>query len=228
MNKKIIVALDFNDIEEVINFVSTISPSECRLKVGKELFTAYGPQIIQELHNRGFEVFLDLKFHDIPNTVYKAIKVAANLGVWMVNVHASGGREMMQKARQAIIESTHKPLLIAVTILTSMSNEAVAEIGYSKNLTEQALHLAKLSYECGLDGVVCSAHEASLIKSNTNSEFLTITPGIRLSDSKTDDQTRIMTPKNAIDNKADYLVIGRPITKADKPAEILAKINKSI
>lgn len=228
MKKKIIVALDFNKIEEVLGFVTTISPNECRLKVGKELFTAYGPQIITELHNKGFEVFLDLKFHDIPNTVYKAIKVAANLGVWMVNVHASGGREMMQKAKQAIEESTNKPLLIAVTILTSLSNEAVAEIGYSHKASEQALHLAKLSYECGLDGVVCSAHEASLIKSHTSDKFLTVTPGIRLSDSKTDDQTRIMTPENAIENGADYLVIGRPITLAEYPANVLAKINKSI
>lgn len=228
MNKKIIVALDFNNIEEVLSFVATISPNECRLKVGKELFTAYGPLIITELHNRGFEVFLDLKFHDIPNTVYKAIKVAASLGVWMVNVHASGGREMMQMARLAIEESIHKPLLIAVTILTSLSNEEISEIGYSKNLTEQALHLAKLSYECGLDGVVCSAHEAALIKSNTSNKFLTITPGIRLSDSKTDDQTRIMTPKNAIINGADYLVIGRPITKAETPSNVLTNINQSI
>lgn len=228
MDKKIIIALDFNNIEEVLAFVNTISPNECRLKVGKELFTAYGPQIIQELHKKGFEVFLDLKFHDIPNTVYKAIKVAANLGVWMVNVHASGGREMMEKACQAVEESTHKPLLIAVTILTSLSQEAVAEIGYSKSLTEQALHLAKLSHECGLDGVVCSAHEASLIKSNTNDNFLTITPGIRLLDSKTDDQTRIMTPQNAVANGADYLVIGRPITQAENPSEVLQNINQVI
>lgn len=228
MDKKIIIALDFNNIEEVLTFVDTVSSNECRLKVGKELFTAYGPQIIKELHKKGFEVFLDLKFHDIPNTVYKAIKVAANLGVWMVNVHASGGREMMEKARQAVEESTHKPLLIAVTILTSLSQEAVAEIGYSKHLTEQALHLAKLSYECNLDGVVCSAHEASLIKSNTSNSFLTITPGIRLLDSKTDDQTRIMTPQNAIANGADYLVIGRPITQAKNPSEVLQNINQNI
>lgn len=225
---KVIVALDFNNIDDVINFVSTISPEQCRLKVGKELFTAYGPEIVRKLHDFGFEVFLDLKFHDIPNTVYKAIRVAADLGVWMVNVHASGGREMLERAAQAIQDSMHKPLLIAVTILTSLSKEAVAEIGYARELTEQTLHLAKLSHECGLDGVVCSAHEASLIKSFTSSDFITVTPGIRLQDEKTDDQTRIMTPKNAVKNGADYLVIGRPITQAKNPKETLGLINQSI
>lgn len=225
---KVIVALDFNNIDDVINFVSTISPEQCRLKVGKELFTAYGPEIVRKLHSLGFEVFLDLKFHDIPNTVYKAIRVAADLGVWMVNVHASGGREMLERAAQAIQDSKHKPLLIAVTILTSLSKEAVAEIGYARELTEQTLHLAKLSHECGLDGVVCSAHEASLIKSFTSSDFITVTPGIRLEDNKTDDQTRIMTPQNAVKNGADYLVIGRPITQAKNPKETLGLINQSI
>ncbi len=225
---KIIVALDFNNIDEVVQFVATISPEQCRLKVGKELFTAYGPDIIRKLHGLGFEVFLDLKFHDIPNTVYKAIRVAADLGVWMVNVHASGGREMLDRAVQAIKDSEHKPLLIAVTILTSLSKEAVAEIGYARDLTEQTLHLAKLSYECGLDGVVCSAHEAQLIKSFTAANFITVTPGIRLQDSKIDDQTRIMTPQNAIKNGADYLVIGRPITQSANPLEMLIQINSSI
>ena len=225
---KIIVALDFNDLEQVLHFVEQIQPSECRLKVGKELFTAYGPQIVRELHARGFEVFLDLKFHDIPNTVYKAIRVAADLGVWMVNVHASGGREMLVKARQAIQDSQHKPLLIAVTILTSLSDADVTEIGYSRSLTEQTLYLAQLSYACGIDGVVCSAHEAAAIKQVTNAKFLTVTPGIRLSADKTDDQTRIMTPVQAIANGADYLVIGRPITQADVPAATLRTINQSI
>ncbi|MBX9868026.1 MAG: orotidine-5'-phosphate decarboxylase [Burkholderiales bacterium] len=225
---KIIVALDFNDLGQVLHFVEQIQPSECRLKVGKELFTAYGPQIVRELHARGFEVFLDLKFHDIPNTVYKAIRVAADLGVWMVNVHASGGREMLVKARQAIQDSQHKPLLIAVTILTSLSDAEVAEIGYSRSLTEQTLYLAQLSYACGIDGVVCSAHEAAAIKQVTNAKFLTVTPGIRLIADKTDDQTRIMTPVQAIANGADYLVIGRPITQADVPAATLRTINQSI
>lgn len=228
MDSKIIVALDFNDIAEVLQFVRQIKPSECRLKVGKELFTAYGPQIVRELQALGFEVFLDLKFHDIPNTVYKAIRVAADLGVWMVNVHASGGREMLTKARQAIADSQHKPLLIAVTILTSLSDVEVAEIGYSRSLTEQTLYLAQLSYACGIDGVVCSAHEAAAIKQVTNAKFLTVTPGIRLSADKTDDQTRIMTTVQAIASGADYLVIGRPITQAPEPAATLRAINKSI
>lgn len=227
MNSKIIVALDFNDIAEVLQFVGQIKPSECRLKVGKELFTAYGPQIVRELQALGFEVFLDLKFHDIPNTVYKSIRVAADLGVWMVNVHASGGREMLTKARQAIVDSQHKPLLIAVTILTSLSEAAVTEIGYKHSLREQALHLASLSHECGLDGVVCSAHEAAAIKQVTT-EFLTVTPGIRLSVDKVDDQTRIMTPSVAVASGADYLVIGRPITQSTAPAETLRIINQTL
>ncbi len=228
MTSKVIVALDFNNLTEVMEFVQQIKPSECRLKVGKELFTAYGPQIIRELQALGFEIFLDLKFHDIPNTVYKAIRVASDLGVWMVNVHASGGREMLTKARQAIEDSQHKPLLIAVTILTSLSESAVAEIGYQHSLVEQTLHLARLSYECGLDGVVCSAHEAAAIKLATSAEFLTVTPGIRLNTDKVDDQTRIMTPSIAVASGADYLVIGRPITKSVLPIETLQGINQSL
>lgn len=228
MNSKVIVALDFNSKNEVLNFIQELDPNECRLKVGKELFTAYGPEIIHLLHQHNFQIFLDLKFHDIPNTVYKAIKVAANLGVWMVNVHASGGREMLLKARAAINDSSHKPLLCAVTILTSMSERDVAEIGYVRTLKEEVIHLAKLSYECGLDGVVCSAYEAKSIKIATNENFLTITPGIRLVDSITDDQTRIMTPINAINNGADYLVIGRPITMATQPLAVLNSINSEI
>lgn len=228
MTSKVIVALDFNNLTEVMEFVQQIKPSECRLKVGKELFTAYGPQIIRELQALGFEIFLDLKFHDIPNTVYKAIRVAADLGVWMVNVHASGGREMLTKARQAIEDSQHKPLLIAVTILTSLSESAVAEIGYQHSLVEQTLHLARLSYECGLDGVVCSAHEAAAIKLATSAEFLTVTPGIRLNTDKVDDQTRIMTPSIAVASGADYLVIGRPITQSVLPIETLQGINQSL
>jgi len=228
MNSKVIVALDFNNIEEVRKFVSVINPKECRLKVGKELFTAYGPAIVIELQKLGFEIFLDLKFHDIPNTVYKAIKVAASLGVWMVNVHASGGKEMLLAARKAVDESAHKPLLIAVTVLTSLSNEAVKEVGYSLDAASQALHLAELSYKCGIDGVVCAAQEANLIKQKTAANFLTVTPGIRLASNKVDDQTRIMTPIAAINNGADYLVIGRPITQSGNSLQTLNEINQSI
>ncbi len=228
VNSKVIIALDFNSFEDVMNFVAKLNPVDCRLKIGKELFTAYGPEMVRVLQKLGFEIFLDLKFHDIPNTVYKAVKVAAELGVWMVNVHASGGREMLVQARRAIEESTHKPLLIAVTILTSLSSADVKEIGYSLPLERQVQHLAKLAYETGLDGVVCSAHEASIIKEITSRNFLAVTPGIRLTASTNDDQTRIMTPESAIENGADYLVIGRPITQTANPVQVLDRINTSL
>ena len=225
ITSKVIIALDFSERQQVLDLVSRLDPQECRLKVGKELFTSYGPQIVRELQTLGFEVFLDLKFHDIPNTVYKAIRAAADLGVWMVNVHASGGRAMLTQARQAIEDSQNKPLLIAVTILTSLSASEVAEIGYGQDVATQVKHLARLSYECGLDGVVCSAQEANIIKNVTTPEFLTVTPGIRLADATKDDQTRVMTPEAAVNNGADYLVIGRPITQANDPLVILRGIN---
>jgi orotidine-5'-phosphate decarboxylase len=225
ITSKVIIALDFSERQQVLDLVSRLDPQECRLKVGKELFTSYGPQIVRDLQTLGFEVFLDLKFHDIPNTVYKAIRAAADLGVWMVNVHASGGRAMLTQARQAIEDSQNKPLLIAVTILTSLSASEVAEIGYGQDVATQVKHLARLSYECGLDGVVCSAQEANIIKNVTTPEFLTVTPGIRLADATKDDQTRVMTPEAAVYNGADYLVIGRPITQANDPLVILRGIN---
>ena len=228
MNSKIIIALDFSQREQVLQFVAPLNPQLCCLKIGKELFTSYGPSLVEELQQLGFKIFLDLKFHDIPNTVYKAIRAAANLGVWMVNVHASGGRQMLLQARQAITDSQHKPLLIAVTILTSLDVEEVAEIGYQRDLTAQAVHLAKLSYECGLDGVVCSAHEANLIKQATSSSFLSVTPGIRLACSIQDDQMRIMNPLQALNAGADYLVIGRPITQAPDPLNVLEQITQQI
>lgn len=228
MQSKIIVALDFNDLEELKHFINTINPADCRVKVGKELFTAYGPTIVRELQLLGFEVFLDLKFHDIPNTVYKAIKVAASLGVWMVDVHASGGREMLKAAKRAIDDSQHKPLLIAVTVLTSLATDDLREIGYTREVGEQVLALARLSHACKLDGVVCSAHEAKLIKAEVAADFLTITPGIRLDDNSSNDQTRIMTPINAISNGADYLVIGRPVTMAKDPVATLHEINHQL
>lgn len=228
VTSKVIIALDFSERQQVLDLVSRLDPQECRLKVGKELFTSYGPQIVRELQALGFEVFLDLKFHDIPNTVYKAIRAAADLGVWMVNVHASGGRAMLTQARQAIEDSQHKPLLIAVTILTSLSAGEVAEIGYERDVATQVKYLARLSYECGLDGVVCSAQEANIIKSVTVPEFLTVTPGIRLADATKDDQTRVMTPDAAVKNGADYLVIGRPITQANNPLSVLQAINVSL
>ncbi len=226
-DKKIIVALDFDCLDAALELAKQLDPSQCRLKVGKELFTCCGPQIVDALHQLGFEVFLDLKFHDIPNTVAKAVKAAAEMGVWMVNVHASGGVEMMKAARQ-ILEpfGDKRPLLIAVTVLTSMSSEELAEIGYQNAAAQQVQHLAQLSKQAGLDGVVCSAQEAADLKAKLGDEFLLVTPGIRPQDSEAGDQKRIMTPARALEAGSDYLVIGRPITKAVSPLEALAAIFK--
>ncbi|MCC2624173.1 MAG: orotidine-5-phosphate decarboxylase [Burkholderiales bacterium] len=223
-NSPIIVALDFSNIADTHNLIAKLDPRMCKLKIGKELFTIAGPKFVEQLVVSGYDVFLDLKFHDIPNTVYGACKAAANLGVWMVNVHASGGAKMLSEARRAIDESAHKPLLIAVTVLTSMNEADLKQIGILDGVDAQIKRLAKLSYDNGLDGVVCSALEAKMIKECTNSNFLTITPGIRLANSAKDDQTRIMSPKAAIENGADYLVIGRPITDAVDPTAILVEI----
>lgn len=225
----VIVALDFTEKSDVTNLIKQLDPSLCRLKVGKELFTSYGPKIVEELVLSGYDVFLDLKFHDIPNTVYKACKAAANLGVWMVNVHASGGREMLQAAREAIDETLYrKPLLTAVTILTSMNETNLIDAGLSIGLNSLILNLAKLSYKYKLDGVVCSPHEATIIKNVTADDFLAITPGIRLEGDASDDQLRIMTPTMAMEHKADYLVIGRPITRAKNPRDKLLEVLSSL
>jgi len=220
----IIVALDFANITDAQNLIAKLDPRMCKLKVGKELFTLSGPKFVEQLVVSGYDVFLDLKFHDIPNTVYGACRAAANLGVWMINVHASGGAKMLQEARRAIDESTHKSLLTAVTVLTSMNEEDLKQIGITDGVEAQIKRLAKLSYDSGLDGVVCSALEAKMIKDCTNANFLTVTPGIRLANSTGDDQSRIMTPAAAIKNGADYLVIGRPITAAKDPKAALLDI----
>ena len=228
----IIIAVDYDNETEALNLIKQLDPNLCKLKVGKELFVATGPKFIEKLIVGGYKVFLDLKFHDIPNTVYKACKTAANLGVWMLNVHASGGEEMLQAAKSAITDlpQQNKPLIIAVTMLTSMTQTDLDKMNISKNITTHTLDLAKLSFKCGLDGVVCSALEAKNIKTECSTNFLTVTPGIRLLDSIVDDQKRIMTPKNALANGADYLVIGRPITQDKNPAhklnEILSEINR--
>lgn len=222
---KIIVALDFADAASALNLVQQLDPNLCRLKVGKELFTAAGPQFVEQLAKSNFGVFLDLKFHDIPNTVAKACSAAANLGVWMLNVHASGGLEMMQAARTAVNNSQTKPLLIAVTVLTSMNQDALARTGVTAKLADHVLHLAKLTHEAGLDGVVCSAQEASLISQNIGKSFCLVTPGIRPVNSTQDDQSRIVTPSQALKNGAHYLVIGRPITQADNPLNALQLIH---
>lgn len=226
---KVVVALDFDNKDEALSFVDKIQPSDCRLKVGKEMFTHFGPEFVKELVNRGFDVFLDLKFHDIPNTVAKAVAAAADLGVWMVNVHASGGIKMMQKAKEALLPFGDKaPLLIAVTVLTSMSEEDLAGIGITRTPAEQVQHLATLTKNAGLDGVVCSAMEAESLKQLLGQDFKLITPGIRPAGSNADDQKRIMTPEQALKVGVDYLVIGRPITKAENPHAVLQAINLSI
>ena len=224
----VIVALDFQDARGALSFVSQLEPAACRVKVGKELFTASGRELVESLALRGFQVFLDLKFHDIPNTVAQACKMAADAGVWMVNVHASGGRRMMLAAREALDQYSQRPLLIAVTVLTSMEADDLHEVGITVSLEEQALRLARLTQQCGLDGVVCSAQEAMVLKQALGHGFKLVTPGIRLTDSAVDDQRRVMTPVAALAAGADFLVIGRPITRADRPLEVLRKINHDI
>ena len=228
-SKKVLIALDYDDQQTALNFVKQLSPDTCRLKVGKEMFTYFGPAFVKELIDLGFDVFLDLKFHDIPNTVAKAVTAAAKMGVWMVNVHASGGVEMMTKAKQALEQfGDDAPLLIAVTVLTSMDAAELSRLGVDKTPEEQVIYLAKLAKESGLDGVVCSAQEAKKLKAELGEEFKLVTPGIRPAGSDAGDQKRIMTPKQAIDDGSDYLVIGRPITQAADPVATLKGINDSL
>ncbi|UAB69317.1 orotidine-5'-phosphate decarboxylase [Vibrio sp. SCSIO 43132] len=229
IDQKVIVALDYDKQEDALAFVDRIDPSTCRLKVGKEMFTLFGPEFVRELHKRGFSVFLDLKFHDIPNTCSKAVRAAAELGVWMVNVHAGGGERMMSASRE-ILEPYGKdrPLLIGVTVLTSMEQNDLAGIGLDVAPQEQVMRLANLTKRSGLDGVVCSAQEASLLKSELGREFKLVTPGIRPAGAAVGDQKRIMTPVDAIEAGSDYLVIGRPITQAADPAKVLAEINATL
>ncbi len=222
----LIIALDFPRAEPAIAIASELDPESCRVKVGKELFTSEGPQLVRQLADMGFDVFLDLKFHDIPNTVAKAVIAAANLGVWMINVHASGGSNMMIAAREALdaIPSNDRPLLTAVTVLTSTSQVELNDLGYSRSLTGQVDHLADMAQNAGLDGVVCSAQEASVIKNTLGETFLTVTPGIRPEGSDLGDQHRVMTPSEAISAGSDYLVMGRPITGADNPSAVITSI----
>ncbi len=227
--KRIIVALDFNDPADALAFARTVTPEACRLKVGKELFICGGPALVKELVAMGFDIFLDLKFYDIPNTVAQAVKASAELGVWMVNVHASGGERMMRAAREALTEFGDKaPLLIAVTVLTSMSEAELAATGVQRPLMEHVLHLARTAQNAGLNGVVCSAQEAALLRVELGMEFALVTPGIRPEGSANQDQTRVMTPKQAVDAGSDYLVMGRPIRQSDNPLATLSAINQQI
>lgn len=220
----LVVALDFENINDCMRLVNELDPTLCRLKVGKEMFTLFGPHFIGQLQKLGFDIFLDLKFHDIPNTTARAVRAAASLGVWMVNVHASGGEQMLRAAKDALSSSPSPPLLIAVTVLTSMTSDALRATGIERSAGEHALYLARLASRCGLDGVVCSAHEAKAIKGVCAESFATVTPGIRPAFASQDDQSRIMTPAQAIAQGSDYLVIGRPITKAADPLDALQKV----
>ncbi|MEH0665661.1 orotidine-5'-phosphate decarboxylase [Vibrio scophthalmi] len=229
IDQKVIVALDYDNQADALAFVDKIDPASCRLKVGKEMFTLFGPNFVNELHKRGFSVFLDLKFHDIPNTCSKAVRAAAEMGVWMVNVHASGGERMMTASRE-ILEPYGKdrPLLIGVTVLTSMEQQDLAGIGLDVAPKDQVVRLATLTKNSGLDGVVCSAQEANMLKSELGRDFKLVTPGIRPAGAAVGDQKRIMTPVDAIQAGSDYLVIGRPITQASYPAAVLAEINATL
>ncbi|WP_034949069.1 orotidine-5'-phosphate decarboxylase [Erwinia oleae] len=221
----ILLALDYADLNSAMTLVDGIDPSRCRLKVGKEMFTLFGPQLVRDLQGRGFEVFLDLKFHDIPNTTARAVAAAADLGVWMVNVHASGGARMMTAAREALLPfGQDAPLLIAVTVLTSMEAEDLRGTGIDMPPADHAFRLAQLSQQCGVDGVVCSAQEAVHFKQALGHDFKLVTPGIRPSGSDAGDQRRIMTPQQAQQAGVDYMVIGRPITQAANPAQALTDI----
>jgi orotidine-5'-phosphate decarboxylase len=225
---RIIVALDFSERQQAIELSKKVTPDQCRLKVGKELFTSAGPMLIEELTGNGYDVFLDLKFHDIPNTVRKAASAAAKLGIWMLNVHALGGIAMMQAAREGIDIVPQRPFLIAVTVLTSMTAIDLRELGIDKPLQQVVEQFARNAMDSGLDGVVCSAQEAAALRSGLGDAALLVTPGIRPEWAAADDQQRIVTPQQALADGASYLVIGRPITQHKDPAQALSLINESI
>lgn len=222
----IIVALDFSDKKSALDFVNQVDPSLCALKIGKNMFTRLGPDFVCELIQKKFRVFLDLKFHDIPNTVFDACTAAAELGVWMVNVHVSGGIEMMRAARRAIdaFPVEKRPLLIGVTVLTSLDDENLKWLGINDSVENTVLRFAQAAQSCGLDGVVCSAKEARLLKEKCGKDFLLVTPGIRLESDNSDDQKRIVTPQDALAAGVDYLVMGRSITQAKDPAAVLRRL----
>jgi orotidine 5'-phosphate decarboxylase len=220
----IIVAIDKHNLDEVLMLADSLDPTLCRLKVGKELFTTCGPNVVKSLQNRGFEIFLDLKFHDIPNTTAQAVLAAADMGVWMVNVHASVGSDAMALCKNRLLSKGYNTLLIAVTVLTSMTQEILPQIGVFGSLNEQVMRLATLTKNSGLDGVVCSAQEATSLKTALGKDFKLVTPGIRLPEDSADDQKRICTPKQALQNGSDFLVIGRSITGVNNPTEKLKHI----
>ena len=224
IDPKIVVALDFPQAAPALALAHKLDAAKCRLKVGKELFTSAGPQLVEQFQRLGFEIFLDLKFHDIPNTTAQACKAAAALGVWMVNVHALGGKRMMEAAREALENIQQRPKLIAVTVLTSMAQEDLHGIGINSSPAHMVTLLAGLVHDSGLDGVVCSAHEASVLRQQYGKEFVLVTPGIRPANAAANDQSRIMTPRDALEAGSSYLVIGRPITQAPDPLLALQEI----
>ncbi len=224
----VVVALDYANPTDALSLAQSLDPAQCRVKVGKELFTRGGPAVVEQLQKLGFDVFLDLKFHDIPNTTAKAVAAAADLGVWMVNVHASGGRRMMEQCVEELAKRRQRPLLIAVTVLTSMQSEDLQELGIDVSPLQQVERLASLSQRCGLDGVVCSSQEAKPLKALLGKEFKLVTPGIRPAFAAAGDQKRIMTPSQAVSAGADYLVIGRPITQHGQPLKALELIAQEL
>lgn len=228
MNPRVIVALDFPSAAAAKPLVAALDPTLCRIKIGNELFTAAGPAFVAALIEKHFSVFLDLKFHDIPETVEKACRAAANLGVWMINVHASGGEKMLEAARRGISHKANPPLLVGVTLLTSLAAPDTKILGWRSSIPETVLRLAQLAKRCKLDGVVCSAQEAALLRVQLGPKFLLVTPGIRLGGEKQDDQQRVMTPQAARTAGADYLVVGRPITQNENPLKVLQEINRQI
>ena len=228
MSSRLIIALDFPTAAQALAFVEPLSPAECKLKVGFELFVAAGPDFVRQLTGRGFEVFLDLKFHDIPNTVASACKAAAGLGVWMINVHAAGGAKMMQAAREALQGFDNPPKLIAVTVLTSMDKVQLAGTGVTAEPAQQVQHLAQLAANSGLDGVVCSAQEAVMLRQLLGDDFLLVTPGIRPVGSDQGDQSRVMTPAQAREAGVSNVVVGRPITQAADPQAVITQINADL
>lgn len=225
-HSRIIVALDFPTSEAAMELAVRLDSQQCRVKIGKELFTLAGPGFVEKLMKQGFDVFLDLKFHDIPNTVAAACRAAANLGVWMVNVHAFGGRKMLLAAREALADTEIQ--LIAVTLLTSLNQDGLHELGITDTPEIIVQRLALLAQDCGLDGVVCSAQEAAQLRKKVNQNFCLVTPGIRFPENNSDDQARVTTPELAIAHGADYLVVGRPITRAPDPLQALQRFNEAV
>ena len=229
MSKNIIIALDFGTSDQALQFLDLLDPNLCRVKIGKELFTAGGPQLVRKIIDRGFDVFLDLKFYDIPNTVARASKIAADLGIWMLNIHASGGQAMMEAARESIDSlGDQRPLLIGVTVLTSFLKEDLEQTGIQSYPEEQVSKLAFLARDSGLDGVVCSAAETKLLRSQLQDRFCLVTPGIRRPEDAIGDQKRVVGPAQAIQNGSNYLVVGRPITSADSPNGALIEFNSAV